>query len=530
MNSVPGKMYCFFIIKLLSLLFFTDNCFATNNQTKNERYIDVDYEITMDHVNRKVEVAATITNVKPGTLYLGFIDTFPYIFDEGKDLFTRIRNLKLSGAENQLIDRGKEGDIHLLEVKNNLGEDLQISYTMDLSSRPYNPLISGFTNTKLNIVGFDFFVKIFQNTKQLQEKKKWLGYGLDIINKTSITIKGEPPEWRTISYPPREGGKAMVFSQIDPGDMGVIVGEYEIIEVKHKEVRIRVANDPALKEHIDTVRLSEDLINIVKYYCDLYNYTPGNDLILINNRDTSRVSLLGAQFEGQGRMQAYTAGYGWGRLFSNQKAYNQILSVAAHEIHHIWLSSDFAAKEINWRWFSEGLTEYISKKALQNLKIFPGNTVKKLIAVRDAKLNSLSIKNKVTLLEASEAANLNRETNRMIYHKGVLTAYLLDRHLNRKGESIESLLKDFIEEYAIPKIPIDSAMIITYLKTKVDDPYIFDDYIEGTETELRAPIESGLIYYWWVHKIAIIMVLVGIFFCIGCLGVFRLVRRKRNNK
>jgi predicted metalloprotease with PDZ domain len=147
-------------------------------------------------------------------------------------------------------------------------------------------------------------------------------------------------------------------------------------------------------------------------------------------------------------------------------------------------------------WWSEGVTEYISQKALYELGLiseeeFQRDLIRKFIAY-----NSLSIKNDVDLVQATRVPDPNEEETSLQYDKGALVACLLDQQLQARGQNIEVLLTDFYQTYALTQKPIDNQELINYIDSYLGESSFTEEYILGTEQLPLSEFNFGWRYYW----------------------------------
>lgn len=109
----------------------------------------------------------------------------------------------------------------------------------------------------------------------------------------------------------------------------------------------------------------------------------------------------------------------------------------AHEVFHWWNHAGIAAPEA--RWFSEGFTEYFAIEAARASGLVSDAYAESCYADLDGEMRHLERDGAVSLADASRRYG-EREAQRLVYGKGALFAYWMDRELHTDGRDLSAVL------------------------------------------------------------------------------------------
>lgn len=109
----------------------------------------------------------------------------------------------------------------------------------------------------------------------------------------------------------------------------------------------------------------------------------------------------------------------------------------AHEVFHWWNHSAIA--EPDARWFTEGFTEYFAIRIAEDSGLIDSAYAEACIADLNGEVRFLERDNALSLVEASSRYG-EREAQRIVYGKGALLAYWMNRELEKTGRELNALL------------------------------------------------------------------------------------------
>ncbi|HMB25414.1 MAG TPA: hypothetical protein VKP08_21375, partial [Anaerolineales bacterium] len=213
------------------------------------------------------------------------------------------------------------------------------------------------------------------------------------------------------------------------------------------------------------------------------------------HRHPKEFSGLSSSLGGQAKKQNIMNSLGWSPLLPPDEVKTRVLSHLAHEGHHIWFMYAFNLNEGVY-WWSEGVTEYISQKALYELGFISEEEFQRDLIQKFIAYNSLSIRNDVDLVQATRVPDPTEEETSLQYDKGALVAYLLDQRLQARGQNIEILLTDFYRSYALTQKPIDNQELVNYIDSYLGESSFTEDYVLGTKQLPLSEFNFGWHYYW----------------------------------
>ncbi|MCG8338064.1 MAG: hypothetical protein MJE63_26470, partial [Proteobacteria bacterium] len=452
--------------------------------------IEVVYTIRPDLEQKKLLVTAKFINIQANELLIGFLNSFVWSQYDGTDLAERIVDLNVKPDSIKLHQELNNDKVKGYRVNMNGSDTMILSYTFDTTRVPYDFHFTELTNTTLHVPGMDFFVKVFQSVREIEEGND----GLDHVKRYEIHFQDLPENWQVLTTYSQPDPNTVLIEDLWGGDVLLSAGEYKKSTISSGEATIHVALDKGLKLNVDSYM--NDLERIFRHYYSIYNHIPESKILVVVNKDPRPFRGKSKSMGGQVKTRNIINSLGWGNRIDPKTLKYKILSHLAHEGHHIWYAHGFEMKD-SWYWCQEGFTEYISEKATFELGLGTETHFKKALAKRYVDYNRLSIKNSISLLQASLNRNRTQEERDLFYDKGMLVAYLLDKRLNVQGKNLETFMADFYKTHAIPGLPVGNQEIIRYIDEYLGDTSFTEKYVLGTDPIPFEVLDLGMEYYWW---------------------------------
>lgn len=164
------------------------------------------------------------------------------------------------------------------------------------------------------------------------------------------------------------------------------------------------------------------------------------------------------------------------KMQSLQRLHEQL----RHEILHLWLPNNLALTG-NYDWFYEGFTIY---QALRTGIAMNQIRFEDFLDTLAAAYNADNLQNeKISLIEASK--NTRSGTNRRVYARGMLAAFLCDVAILRRSKgkkSIADVFRQIYQKHDVPHSPEDgNAAILRILNSYTELDSVVEKYIGGTE-------------------------------------------------
>ncbi len=316
---------------------------------------------------------------------------------------------------------------------------------------------------------------------------------------------GEPCELEIVPPPGWQ-----VATALDGGPTRFTARDYDAladapIEIgRHRLLRFEAAGRPhelALwgRARLDEERLTADVRRIVEAFADLLGGVPYDRYLFI-------VHLTDKRRGGLEHARSTTLNVGRGS-FHPRDAYEETLSLVAHEFFHLWnvkalrpaafTPYDYAREQYTrLLWWFEGVTSYYDTLMLVRAGL---TAPRRWLRNLGQALTALARTPGATKMSAEESSFLawvkqyrpdENSVNSMVsyYLKGELVALALDLALRRAGSSLDALLRTLLARHAAGGLPEDgveraAADVLGPAAAKA----FFDQYVRGV-----AALELGL--------------------------------------
>lgn len=450
-------------------------------------YIETEYTVHLNLINQTLFVTATFNHLRTDEIYIGFED---YLVYGGSNLTNRISHLEAetAGVALSAVDKG----IYRLETGGQ--ESVTLSYQIDPNVLPPDHHLVTLTSTTLHLPGYDFFVRVGEEApSNRDDDNPELNMSFDLIKSYRVTIENLPSDWEFLTTYTQLSPNSVLIDDRNGGEVLLSAGTYKKVEINSGDAHLTVAFDRGLD--VDVEQYARDLQKILQYYYDIYQDIPEKEILMVVHRSPKKFSGNSLSLGGQSKKQNIVNLIGWGPLLPPDKVKAQVLGHLAHEGHHIWFMDAFNLNE-NVYWWSEGMTEYISQKAVYKLGIISSEEFQRDLMQKFIKYNGLSIKNEVNLVQASLASDPSDEESSLQYDKGALVAYLLDQKLQAQDQNIEIFLTDFYQTYALTQKPLNNQELINYIDSYLGDSSFTEEYVLGTKQLPLSEFDFGWRYYW----------------------------------
>jgi hypothetical protein len=149
-----------------------------------------------------------------------------------------------------------------------------------------------------------------------------------------------------------------------------------------------------------------------------------------------------------------------------------------HEIFHWWNHAGLVQPEA--RWFVEGLTQYYGLTLAEAAGLLTPDEVNACFADLNAEMRNLEGEGGLSLATASRRSRQDGRASRLIYSKGALFALHLQRELDDRRESLDSVMKVIVNEPMQPLGNEDLQRIFTAMYgQQVSEP--FEAHVLGDE-------------------------------------------------
>lgn len=160
--------------------------------------------------------------------------------------------------------------------------------------------------------------------------------------------------------------------------------------------------------------------------------------------------------------------------------------VLAHEMLHWWTHSDLVRPEA--KWFQEGFTNYYGIKVAQRSGLWTEQQVNGCLADLNGEMRYLERRGTSSLAAVSRDYRRDTRARRLVYSKGALLGYLLDRELEGNGRSLDEAMRAVLAEQRSGLTNDDLLRIFSRLYDGLVDP-ILETHVTH-ETPLP-PLELG---------------------------------------
>lgn len=176
-----------------------------------------------------------------------------------------------------------------------------------------------------------------------------------------------------------------------------------------------------------------------------------------------------------------------GRLPSKPAAKAQLDGALTHELFHLWVPNGLAL-EGEYDWFYEGFTNYVALRAgMRRGQLTFNDYLNALGSAYDSYIRARGPR-EVSLLEASRRRFAGSAA--VVYHKGLLVAFLYDLSLMRRTEGKASLVdvyRELFRRYGRGEKPTDGNRAAVEVLSSTGGMRDFvERYVEGS-TELTLP-------------------------------------------
>ncbi len=473
---------------LLVLLAFVSLPCGAHEQ---EQYIDAHYHIRFQENPQVLAVTAVFSNLRTEKIYMGFSNSFSVARRD--NLTERVQHAAIQPDTTTLTKHNIDENLLVYEVNTGNEKEITLAYLFDSSKIEFEHHMTTVTKSYIHIPGADFFLRLFENQRDPEN----FGYygGQNLVKQLSVTFENLPEDWEILSTYNHIDENTVRIDDVKGSDVLLSAGKYKVIEISSGEARIQVGLDKGLK--LDVSKYSNDIEAIFQHYFQLYGHIPESEILMVVHHNPLPMSPLSYSMGGQVRTRNIMNCIGWGSAITDVKA--RILGLLAHEAHHIWVSHGFNVKD-DWSWFWEGFTEYMSNKSLLTLGLAKQSYFDSELGRRFINYHRNPQKDSTSLVEASLKNKRNRRESALLYDKGTLTAYLLDKKLQQKGKNLETFLKDFYKQQAIPKKPVTNPVIIAAIDDVLGGPDFTKNYVTGTAEIGVKEFDFGWKYYYWAIK------------------------------
>jgi predicted metalloprotease with PDZ domain len=273
---------------------------------------------------------------------------------------------------------------------------------------------------------------------------------------------------------------------------------------RHRLLRFEAGGKPhelALwgRAHLDEERLAGDVRRIVEALAGLFGGLPYERYLFI-------VHLSDKRRGGLEHARSTTLNVGRGGFYPRD-AYEETLSLVAHEFFHVWnvkrlrpaafTPYDYAREQYTrLLWWFEGVTSYYDTLTLVRAGITEPRRWLKALGQAFTSLARIPGAGKVSAEESSFLAwvkqyrpDENTGNSYVSYYlKGELVALALDLALRRAGGSLDALVRTLLERHAVGGLPEDGVeRAVAEVMGPAAARTFFDRYVRGVE-----PLEPGL--------------------------------------
>jgi hypothetical protein len=180
-----------------------------------------------------------------------------------------------------------------------------------------------------------------------------------------------------------------------------------------------------------------------------------------------------------------------GRLPSKLAAKAQLDGALTHELFHLWVPNGLAL-EGEYDWFYEGFTNYVALRAAMKRGQLTFNDYLNALGTAYDSYRRARGSREVSLPEASRRRFAG--SGALVYHKGLLVAFLYDLTLLRETggkNSLTDIYRELFRRHARGNPPAEgSAAVVQILSSTGNTRAFVERYVEGaTELTLPALIE-----------------------------------------
>jgi predicted metalloprotease with PDZ domain len=172
-----------------------------------------------------------------------------------------------------------------------------------------------------------------------------------------------------------------------------------------------------------------------------------------------------------------------GQSFSRAAALAGLSVPLAHELFHLWIPNGVAL-DGHYDWFYEGFTQYQALRTSVRLGTLTFQEFLDAIGGAFDAYRAMIDRDKYSLVEASE----RRWTGApgIVYHKGLLTAFLYDLTLREKTggkRSLDDVYRELFRSYRRTDARTDSnAAVIKTLSEALESPFFARQYVTSAST------------------------------------------------
>lgn len=169
----------------------------------------------------------------------------------------------------------------------------------------------------------------------------------------------------------------------------------------------------------------------------------------------------------------------------------------AHEMFHFYVPNGFRVRE-NFDWFWEGFTRYVALTTLVRLGRLELTDYLAALGEEYEAYAANAARARLSLVDASPDKFTSRESNELIYRKGMLVAALYDLELRWQSQgkrSLADVLRALYQDYARRGREVGNSEVLGVLGRGGDFGAFTRDYITGTrEIDLAESLEPyGLV-------------------------------------
>lgn len=155
----------------------------------------------------------------------------------------------------------------------------------------------------------------------------------------------------------------------------------------------------------------------------------------------------------------------------------------AHELFHLWIPNGVAL-DGNYDWFYEGFTQYQALRTCVRLGTLTFQEFLNAIGAAFDAYHQMIDRDRFSLVEASERRWMGAPG--IIYHKGLLTAFLFDLTVREKTggkRSLDDVYRELFRSYRRTKVRTDgNAAVIKTLSEGLETPFFARQYVTSAST------------------------------------------------
>jgi predicted metalloprotease with PDZ domain len=429
-----------------------------------------DQDIAASYIIRlnqpQLQVTLELSQIRSKALYISFIN-----HSAGVDNLTarigRVRARAVRNGENLPVKSGGNG---LYEIQTQGESKINLSYDFNPRAVEHNHNLSVLTSSYLHISLDDFLAGVFSRSQDVEN------YDNLLYKDFRLKFTNLPAGWKTLTtYPVTQDGWVLIDNY---EELLLHTGAYRTETQKINDCNFTFAFDQKIQ--FDRSLILQDSFKLIKYYSGIFKRTPVPEELIVINQSRG-VYGPGWSYGGQAKKKNIILEFGGLNHKNQMRGRARLAGFLGHELFHIWLPGAFNIKD-NWEWFGEGFTEYQSWRSLRELGVMNETQFRERIVLKYHKYETLNLKAKVSVLAATTRKfDPNPEYYTLIYDKGALIAYLLDRRLRKTGKDFNQFLAKLYQEYAVPQKPLGNRELIRFIDEYLGDSSFTRDYVRGTK-------------------------------------------------